>query len=537
MNQKICTALRFSTKKGGRIPCTRAGDTQEQSAVADTLQDTLPASDSQVEALKGDKDPQAKAKGKKTNEGKKDRKKEKAGKSKAGKSKSRKNMHKVKKEGKRKSAKAKELKEKKELAAAKRASKELTGSVVRNLQGELAAAASPQIAPATAPLPKTAQKVAEQAANEKAPEQAPNVKAPEQAPSQKTPEQALNVKAPEQAPSQKEPEQAPSVKAPEQAPSEEAPEKAPGAASGTNPKVPMKLEPEIGIVYLSNPSWEGALRKLMVGEDFQSCVVKPHKGGRTFYFTNENCVLDKVPERSEFPLCVLRAPAEAKAHTGQVAMQQLQTEPSECDSEEAKKLAEDSKHLEELEALTPQQLTERVNQAVKHPFFPKWITEVIKPENQKDWAAVAMFGQEPATAPEDVCDFELWLKQQQAQQPEPQASTVPGDEVNASEPQQKQKEAKETQDLEEKKQVEANLLRPGTTDLTSPPATPIPQEIPAPSPAEAVPPGEEAAEAEKAALVQKRKKHHATWGRFKRTFESAGPSPKFSSNFAFEKKA
>ena len=102
--------------------------------------------------MKGDKDPQAKAKGKKTNEGKKDRKKEKAGKSKAGKSKSRKNMHKVKKEGKRKSAKAKELKEKTELAAAKRASKELTGSVVRNLQGELAAAASPQIAPATAPL-------------------------------------------------------------------------------------------------------------------------------------------------------------------------------------------------------------------------------------------------------------------------------------------------------------------------------------------------------------------------------------------------
>ena len=91
--------------------------------------------------------------------------------------------------------------------------------------------------------------------------------------------------------------------------------------------------------------------------------------------------------------------------------------------------------------------------------------------------------------------------------------------------------------MEEKKQVEANLLRPGTTDLPSPPATPIPQEIPAPSPAEAVPPGEEAAEAEKAALVQKRKKHHATWGRFKRTFESAGPSPKFSSNFAFEKKA
>ena len=481
------------------IPFTRAGDTQEQSAVADTLPDTLPASDSQVEALNGDK-PQVKAKDKKkANEGKKDRKKEKAGKSKP---KSSKNMKNVKKGGKRKSAKAElKKKEKKDLAAAKKASKQLTGDVVRNLQKELAAAASTQTEPAAVPLPKTA------------------LKAPEQAPSEKAPEKVL--------------------------------EKAPEAASNRAPKVPVKLEPEIGIVYLSNPSWEGALRKLMAGEDFRSCVVEPYKGGRTFYFANETCVLDKVPERSEFPLRVLRAPQQAKDHAAQVAMQQVQKEPSECNSEEAKKLAEESKHLEELESLTPQQLTERVNQAVKHPFFPKWITEVIKPANETEWANVKLFGQEPATAPEDVCDFEIWLKQQPAQQPKPQASTVPGDEVssqqpepqagtvsgdevNSSEPQQKEKEAKETQQVEERKQIEANLLRPGTTDLPSPPATPIPHEIPAPSPAETVPPGEEAAEAEKAAILEKRKKHHATWGRFKRTFESGGPSPKFSKNFAFE---
>eukprot|EP00435_Cladocopium_sp_Y103_P015384 s2779_g3.t1 len=488
------------------MPYARAGDTQEQSAVADTLPDTLPASESQVEGLKGNK-PKTKAKqdNKKPDKDKKDGKKEKAGKPK-----SKKNLKKAKKEGKkggkRKSAKAEKLKkEKKRLKAAKKKTMALSSKVVRNLHEELAAAASPETALAAAPVPKKAKKApAEQAPQrspvEKAPEQAPAKKAPEQAPAEKALQQAPVEKAPQQAPAEKAPQQAPVEKAPQQAPAERASEKAPETAQ----QVPVKMEPEIGRVYLSNASWEGALRKLMVGEDFRLCVVEPFKGGRTFYFANENCVLDKVPERSEFPLRVLRAPHKAKGHAVQAGMQHVQKEPSECDSDEAKKLAEEDRHLEEIVSLTEEQLQERVNQAVKHPLFAKYIKEVVEIETPNQSACVKMFGQERDTAAEEVWDFEIWLKKQPAQKPQPQASSVPvaansgpSHGVNTSEPQQEKTD--KTQHVEQSKQVQANLLHPGTTDLPSPPATPIAQEIPAPSPADTVPPGEEAAEAEKAA--------------------------------------
>ena len=60
----------------------------------------------------------------------------------------------------------------------------------------------------------------------------------------------------------------------------------------------------VGIVAWSKGNWQPELRKVMVGEDWQKCLVDAQ--GWLLYFANSNCILNHVPAKSQFPLRVLR---------------------------------------------------------------------------------------------------------------------------------------------------------------------------------------------------------------------------------------
>ena len=362
---------------------------------------------------------------------------------------------------------------------------------------------------------------------------------------------------------------------------------------------------EIGIVTLSNPSMEGALRKLMANEDFRDCAVKA--GDRFLFFENENCVLNEMPHRSEFPLLVCRAPEKARKHAmnreekaAQKAVQvtkgeaaaaaapkvldedddehknshiskealQAAIEAKERKQREAKEkeatlkereakvkadevalLEREHEHYRKLMELSDEELDRRVQAAKSHPLFDKWIFQVVG-FTKEDSAVISRFGTDLCCAVEEVWEFERWVARTTMQPANSSSSNAASS--NEQKTPAKKEEKKEVEEqlssaktsaAPDKEKVEGNLLRPATMDLPSPPVTPAaapeapvveaPKTDPATTqPTESqpteVPPGQEAAEAEKKAMEERKKKHHAQWARFMRTFNSLGPQCWFS---------
>eukprot|EP00435_Cladocopium_sp_Y103_P073427 s58_g43.t1 len=200
-----------------------------------------------------------------------------------------------------------------------------------------------------------------------------------------------------------------------------------------------------------------------------------------------------------------------------------------CDTKELEALSEEDARLEKLCQLSDQQLAQKVQWCKEHPWFNQYILDVIQPQNQEEWEGVKQFGRVPQVVCEEIWDFENWVmakeKAGDPKFPEPEPKTdekakAHGDskqqETEAGKPE--EKEAEMTTE-EKKRAVEANLLRPSTCDLASPPATPVaaPQTL---AVLEELAPGEAAAEEERKLREEQRKKRHAQWAKFMRTFES-----------------
>ena len=439
----------------------RAGGTQER--LQDTLPDTLPGSESEVEKMKGSQDLQDKPKLKtqSKDKSKQDRKDKKAKKEK-----------KVKKD---KKVKAKKEAKRKGSGGAQDSGKSSKSPVARDLREELAAAASPQGSTVTPP-----------------------------------------VHPPE----------------PQQKPEQE-------------------KDNEIGLVYqLSSVPWRKTLQNIMAKQDYNTCLVEVGKGDtqRLLFFRNENLELSEPVDGSDFPLRILRS-THRDVH-----------------------LKKENDLLETLYNLTPNQLDLRAKACLSHPLFNKYLEEAQFLPNEIP-KIYAEFGKNEAVIVEEVWGFECFLFQQgeefqtnmtqdvpkenvevkaageQDKHPEENAAesaqqktpeNVPKDEVKASGGElPKALEGKDSKDAEKTEipetpvRVDANLLRPGTMDLVTPPATPIAVEQPLALPAAPQPdipqapeatatPGEAEALKEKKKEEERKKKRWAQWARFMRTFEGGG---------------
>ena len=67
----------------------------------------------------------------------------------------------------------------------------------------------------------------------------------------------------------------------------------------------------VGVVPYLKGNWQAEIRKLMKDEDYRHCYIDSN--GWHLEFANENCVLNHVPARAQFPLHIYRCPGPAVA--------------------------------------------------------------------------------------------------------------------------------------------------------------------------------------------------------------------------------
>ena len=255
----------------------------------------------------------------------------------------------------------------------------------------------------------------------------------------------------------------------------------------------------VGLVNWCAGNWQREMQVLMANEDVKSCIVDAQ--GWVLFFENSQCELNHTPDRSQFPLRVLRCPERAVAYAVRLnqeeAVQKRKTAKATTTAEQADK-GENSQDEEELEfqEIAAQIVAEEAKRRQEEKKKAAADAQAIE-EKKKSQEAVTRHMEEQAAAEE--CkrkDLEEQAKAAEARDPQ------------------------EAEQASNGKLVENNLLRPATLDLTSPPPTPLPSEKTEPhqeTQTEA-PPGEKEAEAEMKQKLERQKERHRQWGKFMRTF-------------------
>ncbi len=286
----------------------------------------------------------------------------------------------------------------------------------------------------------------------------------------------------------------------------------------------------VGVVPYLKGNWQSEIRKLMINEDYRRCYIDSH--GWHLEFTNENCVLNHVPARAQFPLIIYRCPGPA------VVFSEKQE-----DDEELKRLQENNqKEVEEQKRL--QAIKEKEAEKAKAAEEEKRLQEIKQKEVEQKKLQVIKENEAKEKEAEEKKRLQEIKQKEVEEQKKLQATKEKEAKEKESEEKKrlqeiKQKEVEEQKKLQEIKEKEAkekaeelknqkeaeavaaNLLRPGTQDLDPAPPTPMPpspvaSEMPAPS---EVPEGLEAAAQEAQKKLELKNKRHAQWARFIRSLE------------------
>ena len=256
----------------------------------------------------------------------------------------------------------------------------------------------------------------------------------------------------------------------------------------------------VGLVNWCAGNWQREMKILMANEDFKSCIVDAQ--GWVLFFENSQCELNHTPDRSQFPLRVVRCPERAVAYAVRLnqdeAAQKRKTAKATTTAEQANK-DENSQDEEELE------FQETAAQIVAE--------EAKRRQEEKKASADAQASEEKKKKKKSQEAVKKHMEEQAAEEERKRKDL---------EEQAKAAEARDPQEAEQAsngKLVENNLLRPATLDLTSPPPTPLPSEKTEPQETQTeAPPGEKEAEEEMNKKLERQKERHRLWGKFMRTF-------------------